>query len=194
MILGFVVFSFLGGTLTSVLGHYMPFVYLTVVFMSIGSGLLTTLHVDSGHSAWIGYQFIFGAGVGFGLQVAFSAPQTALPMEDVPVGTAIIMFSENLAAAVMVSVAQTTFTNQLVTNLKTYVPSIDSDTILNAGATGLKSRVPPQLYDTVIYAYNMSLTHTFYVGVALSCCSILGAVGLEWISVKAKKPDASEAA
>jgi hypothetical protein len=186
MILSFVIFSFLGGTLTTLLGHYVPFVYLTVVFISIGSGLLTTLHVDSGHPAWIGFQFIFGAGVGFGVQVAFCAPQTALPLEYIPVGTAIIMFVETLTSAVMVSVTQAVFTNQLVSNLKTYVPEIDSDTILNAGATGLNNRVAPQLYDTVLYAYNMSLMHTFYVAVALSCCSIVGAVSLEWISVKAK--------
>ncbi|KPM34914.1 hypothetical protein AK830_g11648 [Neonectria ditissima] len=194
MILGFVIFSFLGGSLTSFFGHYMPFVYLTVILMSVGSGLLTTLKVSSGSPEWIGYQFIFGAGVGFGLQVAFSAPQTALPMEDVPIGTAIIMFTENLTAAVMVSVAQTAFTNQLVSNLRTYAPSVDSGKIFDAGATGLKSQVPSSLYDTVIYAYNVSLAHTFYVGVGLSCCSILGAVWMEWISVKAKKPESSKTA
>ncbi|CAM1508022.1 Fc.00g048700.m01.CDS01 [Cosmosporella sp. VM-42] len=189
MILGFVIFSFMGGGLTSFFGYYIPFVYLTVILMSIGSGLLTTLKVNSGHAEWIGYQFIFGAGVGFGLQVAFSAPQTCLPMADVPVGTAIIMFTENLTAAVLVSVAQTTFTNELVSTLKSYAPSIDSKTVFDAGATGLKSQVPPQLYNAVIQAYNVSLAHTYYVGVGLSCCSILGAVWLEWISVKAKRPE-----
>jgi hydrogenase/urease accessory protein HupE len=55
MVLSFVVSSFLGGVLTSAIGYYAPFVYLTVVCMSIGTGLLTTLKVDSGYAEWIGY-------------------------------------------------------------------------------------------------------------------------------------------
>lgn len=187
MIISFVICSFLGGTLTTVIGHYVQFTYLTVILMAIGSGFHTTLRVDSGHSQWIGYQVIFGAGIGFGLQVAFCAPQTALPIEDVPIGTAIVMFTENLAAAIMVSVAQTVFTNGLVSNINVFAPGMDPNTIINAGAAGLKSHVPTQLYSVVLYAYNMSLARTFYVGVGLSCCSLFGVVWLEWISVTPKK-------
>ncbi|KAK2740557.1 hypothetical protein FQN57_006061 [Myotisia sp. PD_48] len=189
MVLSFVLFSFLGGTLTSVIGHYVQFVYLTVVFMAIGSGLLTTLEVDSGHPEWIGYQFIFGAGVGFGLQSALTAAQTALPLNDIPIGTAIIMFSENLASAIMVSVAQNTFTNQLVINLSESVPSLDPNMILDAGATQIKNIVPRESYRVVLVAYNRSLTHTFYVCVGLSCAAILGVVWLEWLSVKGDKKE-----
>jgi hypothetical protein len=187
MIISFVVFSFLGGTLTSVIGYYVQSTYLTVIFMAVGSGLLTTLHVDSGHAMWIGYQVIFGAGVGLGLQVAFSAPQTALPMQDVPIGTAIVMFTENLTAAIMVCVAQSVFANQLVSNIKTYAPTIDASSIISAGATGLRTPAYAQVYSAVLYAYNLSLMHTFYVAVALSSFSVLGVVWLEWISVKGPK-------
>lgn len=194
MILSFVVFSFLGGILTSLTGHYVPFVYLTVIFMATGTGLLTTLHVDSGNAQWIGYQFIFGAGVGFGLQSALTAAQTALPLEDIAVGTATIMFCENLSAAIMVSVAQNVFSNQLVKNLTSYVPTIDPSTILSAGATQIKTQVSSEFYSAILLAYNRALTHTFYVGVGLSCCALLGAVWLEWLSVKGKQVENSSAA
>ncbi len=192
MVLSFVLFSFLGGSLTSLTGHYVPFVYLTTVFLAVGSGLLTTLKVNSGSPMWIGYQFIFGAGIGFGMQAAFTAVQTALPLQDVPIGTAIILFSENLAGAIMVSVAQNVFTNQLVKNLRTYVPTIDLSNVSNVGATQIKSQVPQELYSAVLIAYNKSLTQTLYVGVALSCCSVLGVVWLEWLSVKGKKVDTGD--
>jgi hypothetical protein len=193
MVLSFVLFSFLGGTLTSITGQYVPFVYMTVLFMAIGSGLLTTFDVDSGSPMWIGYQFIFGAGVGFGMQAAFTAVQTALPLEDIPIGTAIIMFAENLTAAIMVSVAQNVFTNQLKTNLGTYVPSIDPSIILAVGATQIKNQVAKELYGAVLVAYNKALTQTLYVAVALSCCSAFGAVGLQWLSVKGNKINNSSA-
>jgi hypothetical protein len=187
MVLSFVIFSFLGGTLTTATGYYTQFVYLTVIFMSVGTGLLTTLQVNSGHAEWIGYQVIFGAGVGLGLQCAFTAAQTALPLADVPIGTAIIMFSENLGAAIMVSVAENVFTNQLTKNLERYVPSIDPQTVISAGATQLRNEAPPEYYDAVLNAYNLSLMQTFYVGVALSCCGVVGAVWVQWLSVKDKK-------
>jgi hypothetical protein len=56
--------------------------YQSVIFMSIGAGLLSTLQVDSGHAKWIGYQAIFGVGVDFGLQAAFSTAQTPLKLAD----------------------------------------------------------------------------------------------------------------
>lgn len=139
MVLSFVVFSFLCGTLTVITGHNVQFAYFTVIFLSIGTGLLSSLNIDSGYSQWISYQFPFGAGVGFGLQTAFTPPQTALSIKDVPIGTSIVMFFEHLTAAIMVSVAQNVFTNQLKTNLWTYIPSIDPGIIQDVGAMQIKS-------------------------------------------------------
>ncbi|KAB8271009.1 major facilitator superfamily domain-containing protein [Aspergillus minisclerotigenes] len=192
MLLGSVIFSLLGGTLTSIIGYYMPFAYLTVILMSIGSGLLSTLQVDSGHAQWIGYQFLVGAGVGSGLQTAFAAPQCVLPLEDIPIGTAVVIFTENLSAAVFVSVAQNVFSNQLRTNLATYVPEADASTVLSGGATDIKNLVPQELYEAVLLAYNKALDQTFYVGVALSCCAVLGVLGMQWVSVKKKDDTPSE--
>lgn len=99
--------------------------------MSVGHGLLATLRVDSGHPEWIGYQFLFGAGVGCGLQTAFAAPQCVLPLEDIPIGAAIVIFTENLASAVMVSVTQNVFTNQLKMNIAAFVPEVGADALLD---------------------------------------------------------------
>ncbi|KKZ59033.1 hypothetical protein EMCG_00898 [[Emmonsia] crescens] len=52
------------------------------------------------------------------------------------------MFSKNLVAAIMVSVAQNVFTNQLEKNLSTYVPNFDGQGILDIGATQIRSKVP----------------------------------------------------
>ncbi|KAJ5875635.1 uncharacterized protein N7473_012982 [Penicillium subrubescens] len=187
LVVSYVIFSFGTGSLTSVLGYYVQWGYLTVILSAIGTGLMTALKVDSGHAEWIGYQVLFGAGIGCGMQTSFSAPQTALPLEDIPVGTAIVMFTENLASAIMVSVAQNVFTNQLKTNLSEYAPAVDASAVISAGATEVQQLVPEKLYQVVLFAYNKALDQTFYVGVALSCLGIIGVLGLEWISVKGKK-------
>lgn len=177
--------------MTSYTGQYIPFVYLTVILMSIGTGLLSTLKPDSISAKWIGYQILFGAGSAFGISTALTAAQTALPLEDIPIGTATVLFTENLVGAIMVSVAQNVFTNQLVANLKAKVPGFDSSVILGTGATHIKSEIPGEFYDDVLIAYNQALTETFYVGVALSCCAAGGALCLEWLSVKSSKKEST---
>ncbi|PWY91193.1 MFS general substrate transporter [Aspergillus heteromorphus CBS 117.55] len=131
-------------------------------------------------------------GMGFGLQSAFAPCQTVLPLSDITLGTSVIMFCENLGGAIMESVATNMFTNQLVRNIAKEVPSIDPETVVNAGATELASQVPVSLYPAVLVAYNKAVTHTFYVGLAVACCGVLGAAALEWVSTKREKGGKAE--
>lgn len=76
MVLALVIFSVLAGGLVTKLGYYTPFVYASAVLMSIGAGLLSTFTTETGSPKWIGYQVIYGAGVGLGLQQPLVAVQT----------------------------------------------------------------------------------------------------------------------
>ncbi|KAK6425937.1 MFS sugar transporter [Oleoguttula sp. CCFEE 5521] len=187
LILGLVIISVVAGGLVTALGYYTPFVIASAVVMSIGAGMLTTLKVDTNHSAWIGYQALFGIGVGMGMQQTLIAVQTVLPKADVPIGTAIAMFSQTLGGALFISVAQNVFTNSLLKNVIAAAPGLDKAKILSTGATNLKNAVPIEFLPAVQMAYNSALRDTFYVGVATAVASILGAVMFEWKSVKGKK-------
>jgi hypothetical protein len=187
VILGLVVISMLAGGLVTALGYYTPFMLISAVLMAIGSGLLTTFETDTNSPRWIGYQFIFGAGVGFGMQQTLVAVQTVLPAADVAIGTAIMMFSQTLGGALFISVAQNVFTNQLIKNLKTVVPDLDPSIVLVVGATELKSQIEKQYLPGVLSAYNLALTQTFYVSVATATMSIVGAAFVQWKSMKGKK-------
>ncbi|KAK3631965.1 MFS sugar transporter [Elasticomyces elasticus] len=187
MILALVIFSAIAGGLVTYLGYYTPFVIASTILMSIGAGLLATLKVDSSSGEWIGYQVLFGAGVGLGMQQVLVAVQTVLPTEDIPIGTAIVMFSQTLGGALFISVAQNVFTNTLLSNLKKVVPGLDPAVIMATGATSLKTVIPAEYYAGVQVAYNLSLQNCFYVAVAMSVISLIGAVFLEWKSVKGKK-------
>ena len=187
MILGLVIISMLVGGLVTAVGYYTPFMLVSSVLMAIGAGLLTTFETDTGSPRWIGYQFIFGAGVGFGMQQTLIAVQTVLPAADVPIGTAIMMFSQTLGGALFISVAQNVFTNQLIKNLKAVVPDLNPAIVLVVGATELKKEIEERYLAGVLSAYNLALTQTFYVSVATATLSIVGAAFMQWKSVKGKK-------
>lgn len=68
MILSLVIVSILSGGAVTVLGYYAPFMIISSVLMAVGVGLMTTWTTHTNHSMWIGYQVIYGLGVGCGMQ------------------------------------------------------------------------------------------------------------------------------
>lgn len=187
MLLGLVIVSVVAGLAVTLCGYYTPFLLASTLFMAIGAGLLTTFTTTTNHSKWIGYQFIFGAGVGLGMQQPLIAVQTALPIDDVPVGTAIIMFALNIGGALFLSVGQNVFTNQLFKNVAAVVHDLSPAQVISVGATSLKDVIPAQDIGAVLVAYNRTLTQVFYVSVAMASISIVGSALVEWKSVKGKK-------
>lgn len=159
--------------------------------MCIGAGLLTTCQVNSGEGEWIGYQVLYGIGLGLCFQVPNLAAQTVLPKEDAPVGLALMLFGQLIGAAVFVSVGENVLGNQLVQRLSG-VPGFDSSLVTSAGITSLISSVPADQRDTVLLAYNEALRRVFLVGLIVSCLTVLGAGLLEWRSIL-KKPEATQA-
>ncbi|KAJ7886158.1 DHA14-like major facilitator [Mycena olivaceomarginata] len=186
MILALVISSLLAGGIITWMGYYTPFMILSSVLAAVGAGLITTFGVGTGHAHWIGYQIIYGLGVGFGMQQPIIAAQTVLSLEDIPTGTSLVMFAQTLGGALFVSVGQNVFTNKLKDGLASQVPSLNPAIVLSAGATSLRDSVDPQFLPAVISAYNDALVSAFYVSVAMACLSLIGALAIEWKSVKGK--------
>ncbi|KAM5362455.1 hypothetical protein ACJZ2D_012537 [Fusarium nematophilum] len=186
LILGLVIASILAGGATTWLGYYMPFIYGSVVLMSIGSGMLTTFRVDTPSSQWIDYQAILGLGVGLGMQQPAMAIQTVLPEREIAIGTAVFMFTQTLGGAIFVSVAQNVFTQRLVKELSG-LDGIQPHSILASGATELRNSIPIEDLGPVLVGYNSAITDTLYVAVAMSALACVGAGLMEWKSVRAQK-------
>jgi len=145
--------------------------------------LITTFEVDTERAKWIGYQFLFGFGLGVGMMQPNMAAQTVLTKKDVPIGSSLVFFGQSLGGAVFASVAQTIFTNKLKDNLAD-IGGLNIGAILNAGATNIKRIVPAEALPRVLVAYNDSLVDAFYVAVALVCVGSVGALTMEWRSIK----------
>ncbi|KAF8192242.1 MFS transporter [Mycena galopus ATCC 62051] len=173
MILSLVIASVISGGLITSVGFYAPFILLSTALMTIGAGLISTFKTNTGHSQWIGYQIIYGLGVGCGMQVPLVAAQTVLELKD--------------GGAVFISSAQNVFQDKLISGLISRVPGVSSDLIFAAGATNLKTAVAPQYLSAVLEVYNEALVAAFHVGIAMAGISVVGAAAMEWHSVNAKK-------
>lgn len=68
-----------------------------------------------------------------------------------------------------------------------YFPQLDGSALANMGLLDLKARVGTENLGAALVGYDEAVTKTFYLPLALSCASIIGALGIEWKSVKAKK-------
>lgn len=187
MILSLVTASILAGAIVARVGYYTQFIWLGSVLMAIGTGLLTTFKVNTGHSAWIGYQVIAGLGIGMSMQQSNLAVQTCLPDSDVPSGTATIFFFQTLGGAVFTAVGQNVFIHKFIQHLPE-LPGINGEALVNTGATALRNFVPAQFLPQVLEAYNYSIAQgPFLVATITAALSIIGALGMEWRSVKEQR-------
>jgi EmrB/QacA subfamily drug resistance transporter len=187
MVLALVLASIISGGGTTAIGYNNPFYISSTILMSVGAGLLTTFQVDTGKGMWIGYQIIYGFGVGFGIQQAVITVQIVLPLRLVPVGTALAMFMQSFGGALMISVAQNVFDNKLLKGIHTHAPSVDATSILHVGATNLAQTFPKALLHTIQVAYNHALTQTYVIGVSMASLSVIATALVEWKSVKGKQ-------
>lgn len=187
LIIGLIISLLIGGFLTLITGYYAPLMIIGSIGMSIGAGLITTFKVHSGHSVNIGYQALWGLGSGIGFQGPMIAMQTILGKEDIPTASVIVSFAQTLGGVVFVSVGQNIFQSSLIPRLEKAVGGIDASVLIAPGDLDLKDRFSPEQLPAVLAAYNGALTNTFYAAVALSCLTMIGALGMEWKSVKKDK-------
>lgn len=163
-------------------GYYTPFMIFGTILMSIGAGLLTTLEPDTPTHRWIGYQLLYGMGLGGTFQAPNLAAQTVLPRHDVPIGASLMFFFQLLGGAVFLSVGQNVLNNELIAHLA-HIPGLDAEFLLGSGATTI-THLPEEVRGAVLVAYNESLRKVFVVGAAMACLTVLGALAMEWRSVK----------
>lgn len=192
MILSNVLGIILSGGLTTHFGYNAPFFIASSVVMSIGAGLITTFTVGVSQAKWVGFLFLYGLGVGFGFQQGGIAAQAVLPLSRVSIGTAIVMFFQMLGGSLFVSVAQNIFTKELITSLEALnIPNFSASDVVNGGATSIRSLVSESVLPEVLVAYNDALVKVFKLALIMGCLSIIGALGVEWKTMKTKKVERS---
>ncbi|KAF4474940.1 Efflux pump roqT [Colletotrichum fructicola Nara gc5] len=176
---GEVLAALVAGYLVTLLGWYNPFMLFSTTISSVGLGLMTRFEVDTGPSEWIIYPIIAGIGIGAGTQQPMMGVQSTLVLADIPAGTAAVTLFQNLGPAVLMSVANTVFVNNLKRNLHGQ-GGLDGQAIADMGATNLKDMISVDLLPGIINAYNKALQETFRVPMAVAVISIIGVLGMKW--------------
>ncbi|KAK0390739.1 hypothetical protein NLU13_0242 [Sarocladium strictum] len=183
-----VVFVIASGFAVTKLGYYTPWLMGGTAIMAVGCGLLATLRVNTSDATAIGFQVLFGAGMGLSLTQAINAVQTVLPREDIPTGLTMVNFMNFVGGTVFVSVSQGVLTDTLSKELRKQIPDLDVPAVLGQGATDLSKAVPEDKLPVLLNAYNMGLQNVFYCAMGVSCLAFVASCFLEWKTVK--MPDA----
>ncbi|KAK6812758.1 Major Facilitator Superfamily protein [Aspergillus parasiticus SU-1] len=186
LMLSMVLATFIAGFMTQKTGYYVPAMYICPCILSVGLGLMSTFNLNTDLSHWVGYQFLSGFGLGFGMQVSGLVVQRVLPFADVPIGIALVFFLQQLGGSVFATIGQSILTNYLMSQLSD-VPGLDSKEIFNNGATSLASVVPPEYMVQVRQAYNGACTKIFLAAMGVSLAGLLASLGMEWKSIKKGK-------
>ncbi|KAF4912144.1 Efflux pump aflT [Colletotrichum viniferum] len=188
LLLATVVASMASGALISVIGYYSAIILPSLVLFTVGSGLITTFDLDTPMREWFGFQVLAGLGIGAGFQIGVLVVQTVLPLEEVPVATAVVQFFQSFGGAIMIAVAQSLFQTGLVNGVATRVPDLDPSIFINAGADQVRSILTQMgradVIDAVLESYMVGLRHTYYVTVACAAAAFVACLGLQWKSVK----------
>jgi hypothetical protein len=199
LLLSTVLSSIFCGGLITLIGYYTPVIIIGTPLFAIGSGLISTFAVDTSFAKRFGYQVLTGAGVGVGFQAPMIAVQTVLPLEDVPIGTAAVIFFQSLGGALFISIGLSVFQTGVIRAVRTSVPGLNPEILLRAGATELRAvllklGIVDEL-PAVLKAYMVGLTDSFRVTIACVSLAAIVACFFEWKSVKdgeVKKKEVAE--
>lgn len=181
-------FSLMAGIVVSKNGLFAPPAIIGYAIGTIGTGLLSTLQVDTSSARWIGYEILTSAGLGMAIQQGFTAVQTALPTEEVPMGTAAVIASQSLGGAIFVSIGNTLLQNHLLdANNAARLQDVDVRVVLTAGATAFRKLVPAKDLPVLLDIYNSALRPVFIAAIPMAGLAFVSSLFLEWNSVKTKK-------
>ncbi|KAI0205085.1 major facilitator superfamily domain-containing protein [Astrocystis sublimbata] len=179
------------GALIPKVGYYLPFAVFAGVGATIGGGLISTWNPYTTTGMWIGYQIINGAR-GAGIQLGIVAIQNALPAKQSQLGVSFLIFCQTFSSAVFVVVANTLFTQSLISGTTNLVPSLNPADVLSAGgsAEAIRSLVPagsPELA-ALLRVFSDAFDNVCYLMVGLTGISVFASFGMGWVDTRQKKP------
>ena len=115
------------------------------------------------------------------------AVQNTLQPVQIPIAMALLMFSQTFGGALFLSFSDTIFTNSLKALIPTYAPSIDANTVINAGANGFRRLISSSNLRIVLVAYAKSVNRVFYLTASAGVCCFIFTWGMGWKDIRKKK-------
>jgi MFS family permease len=174
-----VVGAALSGAIISKTGRYWPFLVISPLVFSVGAGLLYTVDAKTANAAVIGFQILYGVGVGGAMQntiISIQAEFSGDPESEamIPQATSLVNFTQLIGGVIGIAIAGTVFSNQLSGNLpKDLDPEIAKAV---AQSVLVIKTLPDALRGIVIDAYVKSLRYVFIIAVPAGAFASLSAL------------------
>ncbi|KAJ2969327.1 hypothetical protein NUW58_g10015 [Xylaria curta] len=187
--LAIVLFTIVSGTAIEAFGYYLPWVVLGAGVSAIGYGLFSTLSITTTTAQWIGYQVLYGVGGGSMAAGAFIAVQNCVPATQIPTAMSIVLFCQNIGAAVALPVANAIFTNMLRAELQKRSGEIevDAEVIIGAGVRAIRNFVQGAELAATLEAYSKSIGVVMYLGIAVAIAAFAFGWGLGFKDIRKEK-------
>ena len=174
----------IGGGLVGKVGYFQPFLILGSILAIVGAGLMYSLDIHSSAGQYIGYQILFGAGLGTAIQIPVIAAQALSKMSDIPLVTASILFFQLGSGAFAVSAAQSIFDNILLSRLPELAPGVSPERVFLSGSTGILKNFAQDQVPGILLSYLAGLKAAWAMGIALAGVTLVVSFLPEWKSIK----------
>ena len=90
----------------------------------------------------------------------------------------LIIVTQTYGGAIAISIAQSIFSNKLLSGVLTQVPTVDPSVVINAGATNLRDKLTAEQFVLVLRIFMDSLKDAFILPIVLAGISVFLALML----------------
>jgi len=191
LIISVVITTIVSGSLISMMGHYISWLLIAGMMLTLGAGLIYTLDINFLAGHWIEYQIIVGIRFRAGIQLPIIVGQALSESGDITTLTALMLFAQTIGGALFVGGAEAAYVNTLIRTLQTNVPSVSPQSVIDIGATEIRSSFLADVVPGIIQAKMDSVHVIFALTIAGAGIGMLFAADAKWVNLKGKTPMAS---
>ncbi|MDO4631303.1 MAG: MDR family MFS transporter [Corynebacterium sp.] len=171
------------GALSSKTGKYKWMPIASMLVLAVGLWLMSTLTVDTALWILLAYTFVFGAGIGFGMQILVVVVQNSFPDQEVGMATASNNFFREIGASLGGAFVGAQFTSRLTSLFAERMPD-GAGINTNALTPGLVKQLPETIQNAIVGAYNNALTPVFALIIPMMAAGLLAVVFIKEIPLR----------
>ncbi|KAF7356528.1 MFS general substrate transporter [Mycena venus] len=194
-LISLVVAAGVAGAIVTKFGNYWWFLFLCPITTAVAGGLLFTLRAETPTAHLIGFQILYGIGIGATFQNVLLAVQVDFADDEdmIPQATAFVSFTQILGGIVGIAVAGSIFANRF----RHYLDIFASDLPPDARAAVLQTvtvikLLPLELKNQVVEAYARGLGPIFLLSVVAAILSSLSTLLIANVNIHTRAKAISE--
>jgi MFS family permease len=171
------------------IGYYISSMYIGVILIFIGAGLMTSFERETSFGKRIGYRILVGFGIVVSMQQSSLCGANTLDQTDIATGVSLMVFGQSLGGVIFMSIAQAIFNDYLTLHSRNV--GLDVHSVTNIGATELIKMMPIENLDMIIQVYNEALKNVFILVTVVAAFAIVLTLLMELKKLK-QKPESRE--